>query len=109
MKAEQRKHPRRSAQVPFRARPDDAVVPLGFESRNLSAGGVFLCTDLLLEPGEALTVEFALPDVKRTIYGRVRVVWVRRFPANGQDPGMGVRFVDLSAEDLRALQSFVEK
>lgn len=106
MKAEQRRYLRRSVQVEVRARHEESDIPLIFDSRNLSPGGVFLRSGLLLEAGEPLALEFTLPGMKRPIRARVHVAWVRRFAADGSEAGMGVRFLNLSPEDQRALEEF---
>jgi uncharacterized protein (TIGR02266 family) len=106
MKAEQRKHLRRSVQVEFRAKEASGVGLLTFDSRDVSPGGAFLRADLLLEEGELLELEFVLPEGRRPIKARGTVAWVRRFPADGNEAGMGVRFTEIAPNDLAALEDF---
>ena len=106
MKAEQRKHLRRSVQVEFRAGNIQGDGQLAFDSRDVSPGGAFLRADLLLEEGEHLNLEFVLPQGRRAIKARGVVAWVRRFPTDNTEPGMGVRFTELAPEDQRALEEF---
>lgn len=81
-------------------------------SVNLSAGGVFIET---VEPFKAetpLTLEFSLPGNSQAIRCRGRVAWVNHAeqPASPSlPPGIGVQFIDLSLDDLRALRAFLAK
>ncbi len=109
MKAEQRKHLRRSVQVEFRARDQNGVGHLSFDSRDVSPGGAFLRSDLLLEEGEALDLEFHLPEARRPIRAKCLVAWVRRFPGDGAESGMGIHFTELAPEDRRALEDFTQR
>jgi hypothetical protein len=60
-----------------------------------------------LEQGEQLALEFTLPGLKHPIRAKVRVAWVRRFPADGAEAGMGARFLDLSAADQKSIEDFI--
>ncbi len=81
-------------------------------SVNLSSGGLFLETDILLDVDDPLLLEFELPNSRRKIRCRGRVAWVNRpdirlksnFPS-----GMGVQFLNLSLDDMEALREFVKK
>jgi uncharacterized protein (TIGR02266 family) len=109
MKAEQRQHLRRSVQVEFRAVDQLGVGELFFDSRDVSPGGAFLQADLLFEEGEALSLEFVLPDGRPPIKAKGLVAWVRRFPAERSEPGMGIRFTELAQEDEKALEEFTSR
>jgi hypothetical protein len=81
-----------------------------FASADVSGGGAFLRSDLLFEIGEVLTVEFDLPS-GRHVRTRGRVVRVTRGgqgrlgeASRDRHPGMGVEFIDLSAEDRAAIE-----
>ena len=78
-----------------------------FEAADLSAGGTFLKSDLLLETGEALTVEFHVPGVPRTLSAQAKVAWVRRFPAENEQAGMGVAFLAMREEDRDLLDDYL--
>jgi uncharacterized protein (TIGR02266 family) len=103
--ADLRRHPRKRLRVEFTFRDEEGAGDLSLEGANLSAGGAFLESDLLLEPGEPLAIAFAAPG--RTVTARAEVVWARRFPEEGQAAGMGVRFGELSQEDRRALEALL--
>lgn len=86
----------------FRARDASGAGTLTFVSQDVSSGGAFLKSDLLLEQGEALAVEFEVPD-EGPVHAQARVAWVRRFPEAGQVAGMGVEFVNISDADRAAI------
>ncbi|MBX5483576.1 MAG: PilZ domain-containing protein [Myxococcaceae bacterium] len=108
MAEEQRRHPRKSLQVDFRAKNASGAGQLLFEGVDLSAGGSFLRSELLLEDGEALVVEFRVPGVPRLMKAQARVAWVRRFPRDGEPAGMGIEFLSMSEEDRSILESYLE-
>ena len=102
---EQRRHPRKIVQVELLCRDEPGLGPLSFTGVNLSAGGAFLRSDLLLEAGEVLELELVAPG--RSVMARAEVVWARRFPNGDQPAGMGVRFAALAHEDQRALEALL--
>jgi len=108
MSNEQRRFARRSLNAEIRATDSDGVGELLFESGDLSTGGTFLRSDLLLEEGEALTLQFQVPGEARTLKAQARVAWVRRFPKEDENPGMGVEFLSMSDEDRAVLARFLE-
>lgn len=89
------------------ARESGGVGELLWEGADLSPGGAFLKSDLLLEKGDTFTLEFSLPGSPRRFRSGARVAWVRRFPKAGEAAGMGVEFVSMSEEDRRALSAFL--
>ncbi|MEW5742598.1 MAG: PilZ domain-containing protein [Myxococcota bacterium] len=105
MAPEQRRHERKAFAVQFQAREAHGVGQLVFTSADLSAGGAFLTSDLLLEQGEPLSLEFSLPGQATPIRVQARVAWVRRFPQAGEKAGMGVEFVALKDEDKKRLEA----
>lgn len=109
MGEQQRRFDRKSLQVDFRARQGSGAGQLLFEGKDLSAGGSFLRSDILLEEGEALVVEFRVPGVPRLMKAQARVAWVRRFPKDEEQPGMGVEFLAMSDEDRQILQEYLAR
>ena len=82
---DKRRHARRTLSVEFRAGGTDGLGALELSGADLSAGGAFLVSDLLLEPGEMLSLEFqiAWASAKRVwaISGGLRlcrICWSRR-------------------------------
>ena len=106
--ADLRQNPRKAVQVRFRCHDEAGEGELFFDSADLSTGGTFLVSDLLFEQGDPLTLEFCLPS-GTTLRCEASVAWVRRFPASGQEAGMGIQFHDLPEFDQRALDAFLER
>jgi uncharacterized protein (TIGR02266 family) len=107
MVADHRRFSRKALGVDFAARDGLGAGLLIFTSADVSAGGAFLKSDLLLEQGEALSLEFHLDHRKDPIRVQARVAWVRRFPEPPQPAGMGVEFIDLGEDDRAALLAVV--
>jgi uncharacterized protein (TIGR02266 family) len=105
---EKRKYRRLPVKVALRARDSQGEGDLLFESDDLSAGGAFLRSDLLLEEDEALTIEFRIPRVLRPIRTQAKIAWVRRFPKPGEVAGMGVHFLSLEEADRAELERYLE-
>jgi type IV pilus assembly protein PilZ len=85
---------------------------LVFDSHNVSKGGLFLKSDLLLEVGDTVWVSFALPNTAVAIRTRGRVVWVNRNPDENDPtdrPGMGIQFLDLTDVEETALTAYLEE
>lgn len=107
MSGEQRKYTRKALQVEFRGRDVEGTGLLLFEAADLSAGGSFLKSDLLLETGEQLALEFFVPGVPQGMKAHARVAWVRRFPEAGEPAGMGVEFLSMSEADRAILTAYL--
>jgi uncharacterized protein (TIGR02266 family) len=105
----QRRFSRRSIKATLRVR--DAADPsqgeIVFDSFDVSAGGAFLESELLLEVGTEIEVVFALPDRLRPVRARARVAWATRHDRAKGVSGMGVEFTDLSDDDRQSLAEFV--
>ena len=78
-------------------------------AKNVSTGGLFITTVKPREPGEEFLIELTLPMTPRhRIRCRCEVVWKQHFQRKGsQEPGMGLRFLDLSAEDGKKIDEWV--
>jgi c-di-GMP-binding flagellar brake protein YcgR len=105
-----RKHARGSLELPVLVSDaaSKARVGIRFDSADVSGGGAFLRSEMLLEVGEQLVLQFSLPN-GRVIRARGRVVRATREtgePGGKERPsGMGVEFIELSAEDRAAIDS----
>lgn len=85
--------------------------PLTKFSADFSSGGLFLSSEEPLPVGESLLLRFSLEGFDRDIKCQAEVAWVNDpvTPQKKQLPaGMGIRFVDLSIDDLRAVRNFIE-
>lgn len=79
---------------------------------NISAGGLFVRTQILPPPDSVVNLCLEIPTVDREIRARARVV--HRVSAGdavvrGIPEGLGVEFIDLRAEDRRLLDDLVEE
>ena len=80
-------------------------------TQNISSGGVFIATHHLRKIGDRITLKFTLPGSEKVLAVETEVRWIRENSAllraeNGT--GMGVRFINLSAEASAAINSFVQ-
>jgi uncharacterized protein (TIGR02266 family) len=106
--AEKRKFDRKPMPVEFRGRDTRGYGQLVFDGTDLSAGGAFIKSDLLLEQGEALSLEFKLPGLTRPLRAHARVAWVQRFPKEGESAGMGIEFLAMTDDDRTALAQYIQ-
>ena len=72
---------------------------------NISEFGIFVRTQEPLEVGTRLTLTFAPPgsDEPFVLHGQVQWVNAVRMLADNPNPGMGIRFVDLTTESKARL------
>ena len=80
-------------------------------SANLSRGGVFVQTHELLDPGRRVLVELSLPDGGQ-VEAIGRVAWTQRAMRTSSAAlgcGVGIEFLGGAAEQLHALEQFVER
>lgn len=79
--------------------------PVEVECTDVSPGGMFLAADLLLDPGERVTVSFTVPGTSHAITVDAIVVRAtKRLPA-----GMGLRFDRLPSLDAGILAASLSK
>ena len=81
-------------------------------TQNISSGGVFIATHHLRRIGDRITLKFTLPNSAKVIEVETEVRWIREntalLQAGESGTGMGVRFINLSAETQAAINSFVQ-
>lgn len=80
-------------------------------ARNISCGGLFIATVSPREPGDRFDLQITLPPPGGAVlHCRCEVVWKRHFERGGKcDPGMGLRFLDLSAETRAVLENWIHR
>ena len=76
---------------------------------NISEMGIFVTTHEPLEVGTRLTLRFALPGEQSPFILLGQVQWVNpiRMLSDNPNPGMGIRFIDLSSENRERIISSV--
>ena len=81
-------------------------------SVDLGAGGLFLSTTCPFDINDIVKLKFTVPDEnEKAIACNARVAWINQ-EGNKPKPelpvGAGLQFVDLAAEDLASIESFLE-
>ena len=79
-------------------------------TQNISAGGLFIATNVLRRIGDRITLKFSLPGSTQPIDIETEVRWIRENSALHKvdgSTGMGVRFINLSPEAATAIQKFL--
>lgn len=79
---------------------------------NMSIGGVFIKTMKILPVDTPVIVKFKLTANDTLISCNARVAWTNEPGAllnRSLPPGMGLRFIDLSLVDFRAIRDFLQK
>jgi uncharacterized protein (TIGR02266 family) len=80
-------------------------------TQNISAGGLFIATHHVRKIGDRITLKFTLPGSEKVIAVETEVRWIREntalMRAHGET-GMGVRFINLSAEASAAISGFLQ-
>ena len=80
-------------------------------TQNISAGGLFIATHHLRRIGDLITLKFTLPGSEKQISVDTEVRWIRENSALMRahaGTGMGVRFINLSAEAKAAIDAFLQ-
>ena len=106
-----RRYTRYPIGVNFKVREDDQASSgeVLFDTINVSAGGAFLRSELLLEVGIEVEVTFTLPNSDKTLSTKARVAWVTRGSAGKREPGMGIEFTELTEEDKEMIESLIQR
>lgn len=80
-------------------------------AKNISSGGLFIATVKPRDPGERFTIELTLPTPdKLTIRCSCEVVWKRHYERNSNfEPGMGLRFFDLSMGQVQKIDHWIKQ
>jgi uncharacterized protein (TIGR02266 family) len=75
-------------------------------SRNIGLGGLCLAVDRSLQIGDRLAVKFTLPDQGLPCSLTAEVRWVR---TEGQESGVGLRFVNPPIAAAAAIHEFLRE
>ena len=80
-------------------------------TQDLSGGGVFVATNQIRQVGERIKVMLTLPGQAETFEILTEVRWVRStvFSRSVDDPGMGLRFLQMSPQAKKAVADFLNK
>jgi len=110
--AAEQKNQRRTTRAPLIVEKipcGDGVKTLFGYAKNVSRGGLFIATVKPREPGEVFMIEMTLStNPRHTLRCRCEVVWKRHFQRKENlQPGMGLRFIDLSITDGDKIDEWV--
>ena len=73
---------------------------------NLSLGGAFVTTPFALSAGELVQIEIPIPPrEEKPVRITGEVVWTREDP---ELTGMGIRFTEVTPDDLRLMRGYIE-
>ncbi len=104
---------RRELRVPLRVlrvHTDQAGDVFFGYANNVSLSGVFVQTPNPKKPGLQVDLRFKLPRKTKEIQCKAEVMWAQEYAGKGQTaPGMGLRFVEISVEDLEEIRKFVSE
>jgi uncharacterized protein (TIGR02266 family) len=73
---------------------------------NMSLGGAFVRTDTPVPPGQPVMLRIYLDESSQPISIAGEVVWWRA-PGQGKEPGMGVKFTQMSAAESARFKGFL--
>lgn len=107
---EPRNDPRYSARIAIFYGPYQKKILTDY-SINLSTGGVFIETKLILPEDTNLTVKFKLPHTDTLIVAKARVAWVNSpesLKKAALPIGMGLQFLDLTPEGMNAIRTYLD-
>jgi len=108
----QRKNERKESKIPLKL--DPVHIFTEHQIVNISKGGIFISTPRPLPTDTDIEIEFFLPKAPSKIRAKGKVKWamenVQR--SNGKPgivPGMGIKFIQISKESLKEIQSYLKK
>lgn len=78
-------------------------------AKTISRGGMFIASVNPRKVGEEFSITFKLPFKDIDIKCRCAVVWMREYEPHKQDPGMGIKFMDLDDETRDKIEEWVSK
>ena len=107
---EKRTSGRKHIRVQITVHDGEGFGDIYFESNDLSSGGIFVISDILLDIGERLTLEFMLSNSSKPVHVEGEVVRIIKYPKQyGENlkPGMGIRFTNIVDEDKKNLEKFL--
>jgi uncharacterized protein (TIGR02266 family) len=78
-------------------------------AENISSGGLFVATYVQRPKGDRMEIKLNLPGCPEPICAVGEVRWVRVFSERSNvPPGLGIRFIELSAADQAAIERFLK-
>lgn len=83
---------------------------LNAQTRNISAGGMFIHTLHPLPEGVELNIHFEIPEVSMDFSTKAKIVWTASIDQtmDEAESGMGLEFVNLGTKKSEILQQYIE-
>jgi len=80
-------------------------------TQDLSGGGIFVATHQIRQVGDRIKVMLTLPGQTETFEILTEVRWIRgtSLSRSVDDPGMGLRFLQMSPRAKRAVNDFLKQ
>ncbi|MEZ4483570.1 MAG: PilZ domain-containing protein [Syntrophotaleaceae bacterium] len=76
--------------------------------KNISRGGLFIGSVNPREPGDRFRLEILPAPILKVVHVECEVVWNRQFSKGSTlEPGMGLKFLDLPAEEAESIDQWV--
>lgn len=106
-----RRYTRYPIGVTFKLREDSEVSSgeILFDTVNVSGGGAFLRSELLLDVGVEVEVTFSLPNSNEPLSTKARIAWVTRGSSGKREPGMGIEFIDLGDGERNLIEELIQR
>lgn len=109
LRSDRRKNLRRQILV-LKVKGEDRKGAFFGYCKTVSRGGMFITSVNPRRLGEEFDITFMLTGDDLEITCRCVVVWVREYDAyNRQEPGMGIKFVDLGEEIKDRIDAWMQK
>lgn len=109
LRSDRRKNLRKQLLVLKVRGEDQKGVFFGY-GKTLSKGGMFISSVNPRKLGEEFAISFKLDRVEKEIRCRCAVVWVREYDSMvKQEPGMGIKFLDLDDETREEINEWIKK
>lgn len=109
LRSDRRKNLRRQILV-LKVKGEDQKGTFFGYCKTVSRGGMFITSVNPRKLGEEFDITFTLTGEDLEIKCMCVVVWVREYDAyNKQEPGMGIKFVNLSEEIKDRIDAWMEK
>lgn len=87
---------------------NDVEGDISFDVKDISEGGAFIYSDLLMDEGEIVSLAFALPN-GYPIKTQAVILRSEKNENNDRGAGMAVRFTTISRADSKAISDYILK
>ena len=104
---ERRAHPRVDAHLELQYQTPQAF--LTAYMRNISGGGLFVETERACRLNETLRLRFKLPGIDHAFEIGGLVVWTHAQSTQAFPAGMGIKFVEITPEEVELIERFVRQ